>query len=383
MNRNNMDKVIAKYIDNFAMINDEEHQEYYKWQICYDFPHLMDLALKTPDESFAKALYEVKKRTENIIDSFTQPFYGLVKFAEKEPATVRQMFLDLYEPDNGDLKIQMKQIENFINKSNELLAKYHPGSYLYKQNSHSVSSYLFLYDPEHHYMYKATECNALANCIEFYDSWGMGDNIKIDVFYRMCDEMIEYVQKCPELLKTNESRYNGSLAYSKKGELHPDVNKHILLFDLMYCSRVYSLLDTISFNKPNSKEKKLLLQYKDKAKKLKEEYDIATERNHLLNEAFEFFTCAVELGDCVKHKKYGKGTITVINSKHIHIKFLNTGEEKQFDLPVSIANGIIEYDIPNFKENVSRYKEVLTKAQSIPIMLNSAVKALAEYQEYL
>lgn len=383
MNTNNMDQVIAKYIDNFAMINDDEHCEYYKWQICYDFPRLMDFALNSPDESFSKALYEAKKRTENIIDSFTQPFYGLVRLAEEEPATVRQMFLDLYEPDNGDLQIQMKRIENFINKSNELLGKYHPDSYLYKQNAHSVSSYLFLYDPEHHYLYKATECNTMANCIEFYDSWGTGDNIKLDVFYRMCDEMIEYIQKCPELLKTNASRYDGSLAMSKKGELHPDVNKHILLFDMIYCSRVYNLFDAISFNKPSAKEKKLLLEYKNKAKQLKEEYDIATERNRLLGEAIEFFSCAVEVGDYVKHKKYGKGTINAINGKYIHIKFSDTGEEKRFGLPISIANGIVEYDIPCFKEIVLRYKEILINAESIPRMMDYAVKALQQYQEYL
>ena len=108
MNTNKMDQIIAKYVDKFAMINDDEHQEYFKWQICYDFPRLMDLALKSPEESFYQALREVKKRTENFIDNYTQPFSGLVKFAEEEPETVRQMFLDLYEPDNGDIVVLSK-----------------------------------------------------------------------------------------------------------------------------------------------------------------------------------------------------------------------------------------------------------------------------------
>lgn len=45
MNKNNMAQVFAHYIDNFAKINDEAHEEYYKWQICYEFPKLMDKAL--------------------------------------------------------------------------------------------------------------------------------------------------------------------------------------------------------------------------------------------------------------------------------------------------------------------------------------------------
>lgn len=383
MNTENMEQVISCYIKNFAMINDEEHQEYYKWQICHEFPFLMDEALNSSDENFPKALYKAKACTSNIIDSFTQPFYGLVKFAEEEPATVKQMFKDLYAPDNGDLNLQMKRIETFINCSNELLEKYYPGSYLYKQNSHSVSSYLFLYDPEHHYMYKANECNTMANCIEFYDSWGSGDNIKLDVFYRMCDEMIEYIKKSHALLTTNQSRYDGELKFSREGELHPDLNKHILLFDIIYCSRVYSLFDTISFSRPNSKEKKLLLEYKNKAQKLKEEYDVAKELNDMLNEAIEYFSSAVDNGDIVNHKKYGQGTVTSINGKYIYIKFSDEVEEKQFGLPVVIANGILSYANDDFEEKVLKYKSVLAKAQTIPGRLDSAAKALKQYEEYL
>lgn len=204
MNKNNMAQVFAHYIDNFAKINDEVHEEYYKWQICYEFPKLMDKALGASDEEFPSALYKAKVCSCNIIDSFTQPFYGLVKLAEEEPDTVRQMFLDLYAPDNGDLMFRMKKIEVFFDKSNELLEKYYPGSYLYKQNSHSVSSYLFLYDPEQHYMYKASECTTMADCIGFYDSWGTGDNVKLDVFYRMCDEMLEQRSKVKKLQEAYE-----------------------------------------------------------------------------------------------------------------------------------------------------------------------------------
>lgn len=45
---------------------------------------------------FEDALYQVKDCSKNIIDSYTQPFYGLVEFARREPETVRQMFIDLY-----------------------------------------------------------------------------------------------------------------------------------------------------------------------------------------------------------------------------------------------------------------------------------------------
>ena len=178
MNKNQMHQIFAHYIDNFEKLNDLDHAEYYKWQICYKFRILMDEALAADADDFADALYLVKDCSKNIIDSYTQPFYGLVEFARREPETVQQMFLDLYSDDGGDVKVQMELIKNFFDQSNELLEKYFPDSYLYKQNSHSVSSYLFLYDPDHHYMYKATQSQIMADCIEFYDDWGTGDNIR-------------------------------------------------------------------------------------------------------------------------------------------------------------------------------------------------------------
>ncbi len=382
MNKNNMAQIFAHYIDNFAKINDEAHEEYYKWQICYEFPKLMDKALVVSDEEFPSALYKTKVCSRNIIDNFTQPFYGLVKLAEKEPNTVRQMFLDLYVPDNGDLVFQMKKIEVFFDKSNELLEKYYPGSYLYKQNSHSVSSYLFLYDPEHHYMYKASECTTMADCIGFYNSWGMGDNIKLDVFYRMCDEMVEQMNRCPELLKTNESRYDGVLKL-KPGSLHPDRNKHILLFDIIYCCKTYDLYGIIPFARTSTKEKQLILERRIKAKKLQETYDLAKLDFDFLEEALEYLMATLTVGTIVKHKKFGNGRIEKINKDYVWIRFLLEQGTKRFGLSVVVANGIVSCDNAEFVEKIKHYKNVLVKAQSIPRAFDYAARALGECGDFV
>lgn len=382
MNKNNMAQVFAHYIDNFAKINDEVHEEYYKWQICYEFPKLMDKALGASDEEFPSALYKAKVCSCNIIDSFTQPFYGLVKLAEEEPDTVRKMFLDLYAPDNGDLMFRMKKIEVFFDKSNELLEKYYPGSYLYKQNSHSVSSYLFLYDPEQHYMYKASECTTMADCIGFYDSWGTGDNIKLDVFYRMCDEMLEQMNQCPELLKTNESRYGGTLKL-KPGLLHPDRNKHILLFDIIYCCKAYDLFGIIPFARPNTKEKQLILEQRSKVKKLQETYELAKFDFEFLEEALEYLMAVLTEGTIVKHKKFGNGRIEQINKDYIWIHFLPEQGTKRLGLSTVVANGIVSCDNAEFVEKIKHYRNVLAKAQNIPRALDYAARALRDYEDFL
>lgn len=382
MNNDTLSQIFASYIENFQYVNSGDRIEYYKWQICYKFKQLMDEAIAAPTHEFSKALMKAKVCSSNIIDSFTSPFYGLVKFAEEEPETVRQMFIDLYAEDNGDLSLQMKKIQAFFDKSNELLEKYSPGSYLYKQNSHSVSAYLFLYDPDNHYMYKAQECKTMADCIGFYDDWGSGDNIKLDVFYRMCDEILVEINKCSELLDTNESRYDGRLKINP-GELHSDNNKHILLFDIIWVCMAYKIFDAIPYMKPTTKERKLYVENKEKAEKLKAAYDNAKERMNQLDEALEYFTTAVKSGDSVYHKKYKECVITQINSKYIHIVAKDNEEELKLSLPVVIANGIIKYDVIDFDEKLLKYKTVLQKVQSIPTLLDSAARELEPYEKYL
>lgn len=90
MNKNQIHSIFKNYIENFERLNNEVNSEYYKWQICYEFKNLMDDALATETERFAEALYKVKECSRNIIDSYTQPFYGLVKYAQEEPETVRK-----------------------------------------------------------------------------------------------------------------------------------------------------------------------------------------------------------------------------------------------------------------------------------------------------
>lgn len=382
MNKNQMNQIFAHYIDNFEMLNDKDHEEYYKWQICAQFKDLMDEALEAEPEDFADALYKVKECSVNIIDSYTQPFYGLVEFARREPETVQQMFWDLYSDDGGDVHVQMELIKNFFDQCNELLEKYFPDSYLYKQNSHSVSSYLFLYDPDHHYMYKATQSQVMADCIEFYDDWGTGDNIKLDIYYRMCDEIIAEMKQCPELINTNKSRYDGNLNF-KPGKLHEDTELHILLFDIIYCSHVYNLFDGITFARPKSKEKQLIIEQKNKAKTLLAAYDAAKAEADELDEAFAYFVSAINEAGAVQHRAYGECEVLSVDPRYLKLKILKTGEEKQLGLSVVIANGIISVATDDFKEKREQYLPLIKKADSIPRALDYASRALEPYEEYL
>ena len=167
------------------------------------------------------------------------------------------------------------------------------------------------------------------------------------------------------------------------GALHSDDNKHILMFDIIYCCKVYDLFGSISFERPNTKEKKLLVEFKEKAVALKSAYDEAKETAAMLEDAVEYFSTAVKIGDTVSHRKNGNGVVRQISLQYIDIEFSAEIGMKRLSLPVVIANGIVKYNVADFDENVAKYKAVLLKYQDIPKHLERTAKALEEYEEYL
>lgn len=47
-----MQQIFKHYIDNFEVLNDPSHMEYYKWQIVKKFRAMMDAALDAEDNMF-------------------------------------------------------------------------------------------------------------------------------------------------------------------------------------------------------------------------------------------------------------------------------------------------------------------------------------------
>ncbi len=379
---NNIRKIFQHYIDRFEYINEYPHTEYYKWQICAKFPELMQSALRADDEFFADALNEVKKCSRNIIDSYTQPFGGLVEMAGKGFAPeVRGILNDLYVDDGGDLIIRMEKIKDFFIRCEELLNRFRSGSHLYRQNSHSVSALLFLNDPDHHYMYKYTQSRHFADAVEFYRDWGSGDNIKLDVYHQMCDELVAEILACPELLSTDRSRFDGRLKITG-GALHPDEAKHILAFDIMYCLDCYvEFSEGIESKKLTMKEKQLYLSMKSKAEELRIAAEQARADSEKLLEAVDAMAKLLKTGDMVNHTRFGSGVVESMEGINAEVRF--SDDVKKMNMALSIGNGIVTLDKPDFSKYVEQYSNVLKRYQSIPQALSRAENALRPYEEYL
>jgi len=382
MNNNNLQQIFSHYIEKFEYINNPKHNENFKWQVANVFKERMDEALLKDGIEFADALNQVKSITSNMIDSSTQPFNGLVEFSKKEPEMVKQMFLELYAGDGEDLKARQKAIAIFFNKSNELLEKYYPGSYRFKQNFHAVSTYLFLYDPEHHFIFKATQASIFADAIEFYENWGTGENINIEVFYKMCNQLVNAIKDNKELMITDQSRFDKEFQ-EKTEELFLDKEKHLLAFDIIYCSSVYDLFEGIAFKRPKTKEKKLYNERKKKSALLLKKNIHATEQYKNLQEAKQYYLDTILVGGEVKHKVFGTGIVESIDEKYISVFFPEKKQHKQLGLSVAIANGILTLKLEGFAENNLKYAPVLKREDAIVSRLRRTSSALKPYKEYL
>lgn len=378
MNKANLQQIFSHYLEKFEYITDKNsNDENYKWFICKKFRKLMDEALASETESFASALYKAKAVTANLIDSYTQPFAGLVEFAKHEPETVREMFINLYSDDEGDIHIQEALIAGFFDKSNELLEKYTPGSYRYKQNSHSVSAYLFLYDPDNHYMYKASQSCIFADCIQYYDDWGTGDNIKLDVYYRMCDWLVEQIFECKELLATDASRFK----LPESAEMFEDKKKHLLAFDIIYACSVYDLFDGISFDRPKMKEKNLMIERKLKAQRMLDNYQKALENYDELNKALVFVEKSLLPGTLMVHKTFGTGELVSYSNGVAEVSF-QTGNKK-LGLAMALSMGLVKIADTNIATEILQYIPYLKDKDAIINAFARAEKELEPYKEYL
>lgn len=381
MNDIHMEQIFKHYIDNFEKINNPVHMEYYKWQIAKKFRPMMELALESENAEFPAKLKAVRKLTGNLIDSYTQPFEGLTKFAEYEPDTVKNMFKGLFAKSDGVMEERQSGVSAFLKKSHELRDKYFPDSYLYKDDMHSVTSYMFLYDSDHNYIFKASHALIFADCIEFYDDWGTGDSVKLEVYYRMCDQIAEAIKNSPAMMKTDTSRFENGRGVDPQ-TFAPDIEKHILVFDLIYCCSTYELFSGISFNRPKTRERQLIQEKKDTAIKLSKELKTAQEKQRKLQKALEYLDSIFGIGTEIEHKKYGVGTVIGKAGSNIEVEF-TSGEKRKFGVVLSVANDIIVSHVSDYLEKIQKYRDVLKKETAIKSELSYAEKKFAPYAEYL
>ena len=210
--------IIERYKKQFPEIN---NKELYKWQAVKSFQDNWNVNA----EEFTTMLASSLEKADNLLTAKNYYAYKMItKFAEKEPETVRLMFVDLY----SETKPLIHRYESFENSADELLAKYYSDSSKANHFQHwnAVSVYLTFRYPDKHYIYKRRVFENFAKQIGYTNIPKRGDKKSLEVFYKICDLVLAVVKEDQELLALTKSRLTK--------DCYEDIELHLLVQDIIY-----------------------------------------------------------------------------------------------------------------------------------------------------
>ena len=317
--------------------------------------------------------------TEQTIDNGVElAFHALADYARSEPQAVRNALHQLLTPDGGDLEARTQRFSEFLGFCESMRAKYYPDSWRYRASIRLPMMITGFYDPDHYYMYKASQAQAYADCVEFYDDWGSGARMDLRIYHRMCDELIETIKSHPQFSNIRDDR----VKFAKK-PLHPDTELHILAFDVIFCSTVYNLFEGIHYSVRNAEEKRIHLEKMNEARNARANHAEALERMARLDYAEAFFAEKLSVGSAVTHKRFGIGTITSLSGKVIEAQFFGLDHPSTLVWRDCVKAGLLSFKTA---ENAAEYDELVTLLRQAEVIRKNAAiaeKKLEQYAEYL
>lgn len=347
MNKANLNAILTQYVERFDELNAPlpGNDEGYKWRAESCFKEHWDIDAAYFPDMFKDAM----KETSNLIDNKTvQPIGGISMLLkqEQEVEFVRECFRELFSEDDNDLNKRQERIERFAEKMNERIDKYAPCSWKYPQAINNVIYYINLWKPESNYIFKSTEAVEWANCIEFGDDFGSGQSFSLEVYYRMCDELINELPKNDELMRLHGERF------AREARKFDD-KLHILVYDIIYCSHAYGFYRNVDIRKFSTKERIKV------AKQQNERDELAcriTEKEEQLRAVEENVIELPDLtGDTVKHKLFGVGKVAVCKDNVLIVDF--STQQKRFIYPNAFSEGYLKYEGEDIFSIISRSNE--------------------------
>ena len=154
INLEKLQAVLIEYKKDFITHHWED--EKYKWEAVKLFQEKWDV--NAPD--FLNMFLEATDKTANLLASRNYYPRAMIKaFAEVEPETVRAMFINLFD----ETKDLAERVSKYESEAEALREKYDDGTWKqHYQNTNSISTYLWLRYPDKYYIYKFSECRAVA-----------------------------------------------------------------------------------------------------------------------------------------------------------------------------------------------------------------------------
>lgn len=369
MKKEHLEQLFRNYIDNFEFINDPDtHFEKYKWIAVGQVQKCWDLAARDLPGMIKAAFSESYNLINNRI---VQPVNGLINAAKRESEKVRKALEVLLE-ETEDVDEKQEKVQTFVDEINAILEKYYPSSWKYAQDARSVIMYLAMIEPDQNYMFKSNPAHYFARWMEYDTDIGAGATFKLKHYYSMCDELVEEIKNCPELLIKDTERATEYL----------DKSYHLLAWDLIYCFGVYKELRA-GIREPASKTKttsgKLTeTERMNYAEAIQKELDDLQDKIDAIEKEISEMPEVFLAGTKVNTKAYGE--VTIFSQDRNYITFTAGGKERSFVLPDCVAKGFI---IPKDETLIAVCKEMSEKRAEIEKLSQQQRLRNIELKKYL
>lgn len=357
MNMENMNLVLQNYIDKFDEMNDEKHNETYKWVAFEHFRKNWDM--ESPN--FAAMFKEAVSKTDKLIDSSkTNPTTGIVRLAKEDPNATRALFRELLKKDKGDLQERQGRIDKFVSEANELLEKHGKGAWKYDQDRRTAILYLTLRYPDENYLFKSTEAKKFADCIEYEDSWGSGKYFRLAMYYKMCDHLVTAIEEHPDLLSLHQNR---------NLQKQEDRKYHLLAYDIISCAHKYNLYENIVIRPQKGKvatANAAEVSQTMMAELTEQQSSLQARLSELDSERSGLEELSVK-GMKVTHKAFGPGVVMEEDGPYIVVQFEKG--DKKFALPDAFAEGYLVTEDQKITERYAKESDLLKQIIDLQMQL--------------
>ena len=205
MNRELLRKYISEYERDFSRINSKE---LYKWRAVKQFQDTWD-----PDaENFAEMLSLSLSKTRNLMAAANYwPDRMIVANAEKQPASVREIFVNLFNEENNVLE----RISFFRDRMKEINSLNFPGKKDY-QDERAVLVYLNLRYPDNYYFYKFEMFKTFCEKVEYDYHPKRGAMENVAEYFVLCNTVRDEITKRNSLLKLHTERIGENEYFDKE-----------------------------------------------------------------------------------------------------------------------------------------------------------------------
>ena len=225
INKDKLHSLIEQYKKDFASFWVDER---YKWVAVKHFQDRWNIDA----EDFASMFQNSTKDVANLLASMNYfPRGMMMNFIAKDKEMVRQMFKDLYNETSSSTLLQ--RIEAFQVKVEQLRVTYGADQWKnHYQDARCVSTYLWLRYPEKYFLFKYSECLALARSIGSSIEPAHGGGTKnVQICYDLFNEIADEIRDDNELRQI----LNGLL----DGDCYPDPRLNTVLTDISHYVKSY------------------------------------------------------------------------------------------------------------------------------------------------